>query len=44
MKTWRGYLPLLRLVPASKERHRDEDDDRLPAVTNLDLRVLVSAM
>jgi hypothetical protein len=37
------YIPLLRLVPARKERDRDEDDDSLPAVADLDLRILVSA-
>lgn len=37
------YIPLLRLVPARKERDRDEDDNGLPAVTDLNLRILVSA-
>lgn len=40
----REDIPLLGLVPALKERDRDEDDDCLPAVTNLDLRILVSAI
>jgi hypothetical protein len=37
------YVPLLGLVPALEKGNRDEDDDRLAAVTNLDLRILVSA-
>src|SRR5690242_17359549 len=36
-------LPLLGLVPALEERDGDEDDDSLTSVTNLDLRILVSA-
>jgi hypothetical protein len=36
-------IPLLGLVPALEKRDWDEDDDRLAAVTNLDLRILVSA-
>jgi hypothetical protein len=39
----RVYVPLLSLVPALEKGDRDEDDDRLAAVTNLDLRILVSA-
>jgi len=31
------YLPLLGAVPALKERDRDEDDNSLLAVANLDL-------
>lgn len=38
------YLPLLGLVPALKKRNRDKDHNCLPAVTNLDLRILVSAI
>lgn len=34
---------LLRLVPALEGRDRDEDDDRLATVANLNLRILVSA-
>jgi hypothetical protein len=34
---------LLGLVPALEKGNGDEDDDRLPAVANLDLRILVSA-
>lgn len=30
-------------MPALKERNRDEDDNGLPAVADLDLRILVSA-
>jgi len=29
---------LLRLVPALEKGNRDEDDNRLPAVANLDLK------
>lgn len=36
-------IPLLGLVPALEERDRDEDDNSLPAVADLDLRILVSA-
>lgn len=36
-------LPLLNLVPALEKGNRDEDDNGLPAVTDLDLRILVSA-
>src|SRR5690242_2831307 len=36
-------LPLLGLVPALEERDGDEDDNSLASVTNLDLRILVSA-
>jgi hypothetical protein len=36
-------LPLLGLVPALEKGNGDEDDNRLPAVANLDLRILVSA-
>jgi hypothetical protein len=37
------YVPLLGLVPALEKGDRDEDDNRLATVANLDLRILVSA-
>jgi hypothetical protein len=43
-KTQRGaHKPLLHLVPALEKGNRDEDDNGLPAVADLDLRILVSA-
>jgi hypothetical protein len=36
-------IPLLGLVPSLEKGHGDEDDNRLAAVANLDLRILVSA-
>jgi hypothetical protein len=36
-------LPLLGLVPAGQKGNRDEDDNSLASVANLDLRILVSA-
>ena len=43
MHTISSHLPLLDLVPALEKRNRDEDDNGLPAVADLDLRILVSA-
>jgi hypothetical protein len=37
------YSPLLGLVPALEKGNRDEDDNSLATVANLDLRILVSA-
>lgn len=37
------YVPLLGLVPALEKGNRDEDDNRLATVANLNLRILVSA-
>jgi len=34
---WIRDLPLLGAVPALQERDRDEDDDSLPAVSDLNL-------
>jgi hypothetical protein len=42
-KAERKHLPLLRLVPALEKGNRDKDDNCLPAVADLDLRILVSA-
>ena len=38
-----AHKPLLHLVPALEKGNRDEDDNSLPAVADLDLRILVSA-
>lgn len=40
---WGESLPLLHLVPALEKGNRDEDDNGLASVTDLDLRILVSA-
>jgi len=37
------HIPLLGLVPSGKKGNRDEDDNSLASVANLDLRILVSA-
>jgi hypothetical protein len=37
------HIPLLGLVPALEERDRDENDNGLATVADLDLRILVSA-
>jgi hypothetical protein len=39
----RRHIPLLGLVPALEKGNRDEDDNSLASVANLDLRILVSA-
>lgn len=36
-------IPLLGLVPSGQKGNRDEDDNSLASVANLDLRILVSA-
>ena len=36
-------IPLLGLVPVGEKGNRDEDDNSLASVANLDLRILVSA-
>jgi hypothetical protein len=37
------YAPLLGLVPSLEQGNRDEDDNGLATVSDLDLRILVSA-